>query len=70
MCGAYGFSVNDAKEVYDRFEVVNTLEDLKAALECQAWANEPGDNQPQPEPDFKNVLGVNPALGKGQVVCI
>ena len=31
MCGAYGFSVNDAKEVYDRFEVVNQLEDLKRA---------------------------------------
>jgi putative SOS response-associated peptidase YedK len=29
MCGAYGFSVKDAKQVYDRFEVVNTLEDLK-----------------------------------------
>ena len=25
MCGAYGFSVKDAKEVYDRFEVVNQL---------------------------------------------
>jgi putative SOS response-associated peptidase YedK len=29
MCGAYGFSVKDAKEVYDRFEVVNQLEDFK-----------------------------------------
>jgi hypothetical protein len=28
MCGAYGFSVKDAKEVYDRFEVVNALEVL------------------------------------------
>ena len=26
MCGAYGYSVKDAKEVYDRFEVTNTLE--------------------------------------------
>ena len=25
MCGAYGYSVKDAKEVYDRFEVTNTL---------------------------------------------
>jgi putative SOS response-associated peptidase YedK len=30
MCGAYGFSVKDAKEVNDRFSVVNTLEGLKA----------------------------------------
>jgi putative SOS response-associated peptidase YedK len=32
MCGAYGFSVKDAKDVYDRFEVVNTLEDLKPSF--------------------------------------
>jgi hypothetical protein len=25
MCGAYGFSVNNAKEVYDRFEIENIL---------------------------------------------
>jgi len=30
MCGAYGFSIQDAKEVYARFEVVNQLEDLHA----------------------------------------
>ena len=41
MCGAYGFSVNDAKEVYDRFEVVNTLEDLKAR-----WNVRPGQMNP------------------------
>jgi putative SOS response-associated peptidase YedK len=29
MCGAYGFSVKDAKEVYNRFDIVNTLNDLK-----------------------------------------
>ena len=70
MCGAYGFSVKDAKEVYDRFEVVNQLEDLKARWNVRPGTNEPGDNQPQPEPDFPYVLGVNPALGKRQDVCI
>ncbi len=29
MCGAYGFSVKDAKEVYDRFDIENTLENFK-----------------------------------------
>jgi putative SOS response-associated peptidase YedK len=29
MCGAYGFSIHDAKEVYERFQVVNPLEDLQ-----------------------------------------
>src|SRR5438105_11087824 len=30
MCGAYGNSAKDEKEVYDRFEVTNQLADYKA----------------------------------------
>jgi putative SOS response-associated peptidase YedK len=41
MCGAYGFSVKDAKEVYDRFEVVNKLEELKPR-----WNVRPGQMNP------------------------
>ena len=41
MCGAYGFSVKDAKEVYDRFEVVNRLEDCKPR-----WNLRPGQMNP------------------------
>jgi hypothetical protein len=26
MCGAYGFTVKDAREVYERFDIINTLE--------------------------------------------
>jgi putative SOS response-associated peptidase YedK len=29
MCGAYGFSIHDAKEVYEWFQVVNQIEDLQ-----------------------------------------
>jgi hypothetical protein len=29
MCGAYGFSVKDVDEVYNRFDIVNTLEDFR-----------------------------------------
>ena len=29
MCGAYGFSIHDAKEVYERFHIANQLEDLQ-----------------------------------------
>jgi hypothetical protein len=32
MCGAYGFSIHDAKDVYDRFAVVNQLDDLGLML--------------------------------------
>ncbi len=29
MCGAYGFSVKDAREVYERFDIINTLASYK-----------------------------------------
>jgi putative SOS response-associated peptidase YedK len=41
MCGAYGFSVNNAREVYGRFEIVNTLEGLKPR-----WNVRPGQMNP------------------------
>jgi putative SOS response-associated peptidase YedK len=41
MCGAYGFSVKDAKQVYDRFSVVNTLEGLQPR-----WNVRPGQMNP------------------------
>jgi putative SOS response-associated peptidase YedK len=41
MCGAYGFSVNNAREVYDRFAIVNTLEGLKPR-----WNVRPGQLNP------------------------
>jgi putative SOS response-associated peptidase YedK len=41
MCGAYGFSVTNAKEVYDRFEIENILEGLKPR-----WNVRPGQLNP------------------------
>jgi putative SOS response-associated peptidase YedK len=41
MCGAYGFSVKNAKEVYDRFAIQNTLFDLKPR-----WNVRPGQMNP------------------------
>jgi putative SOS response-associated peptidase YedK len=41
MCGAYGFSVNNAREVYDRFAIVNMLEGLKSC-----WNIRPGQMNP------------------------
>jgi putative SOS response-associated peptidase YedK len=41
MCGAYGFSVKKTQEVYDRFKVVNMLEDLKPR-----WNLRPGQLNP------------------------
>src|SRR5438270_635810 len=41
MYGAYGFSVKDAREVYDRFDIVNTLEYFKARYNLR-----PGEMNP------------------------
>ena len=41
MCGAYGFSIKNAKDVYDRFEVVNQLPDLQPR-----WNLRPGQMNP------------------------
>jgi putative SOS response-associated peptidase YedK len=41
MCGAYGFSVRNAKEVYNRFAIQNTLFDLKPR-----WNIRPGQMNP------------------------
>ncbi len=41
MCGAYGFSVKDAWEVYNRFDIVNTLEYFKPR-----WNIRPGQMNP------------------------
>ena len=70
MCGAYGFSVKDAKEVYDRFEVVNTLEDLKAR-----WNVRPGQMNPvitshSPNQISRMFWGLIPHWAKDKNVCI
>jgi putative SOS response-associated peptidase YedK len=41
MCGAYGFSIKNAKDMYDRFEIVNTLVNLKPR-----WNLRPGQMNP------------------------
>src|SRR5215213_9909842 len=42
MCGTYGFGVDDdLKQLYERFEVVNRLDDYKAS-----WAIKPGQMNP------------------------
>jgi putative SOS response-associated peptidase YedK len=41
MCGAYGLSIKNAKDVYDRLEIVNTLENLQPR-----WNLRPGQMNP------------------------
>ena len=41
MCGRYGFSVKNAKDVYERFDTYNELEDFKPR-----WNIAPGQQNP------------------------
>ncbi len=45
MCGAYGFSVKDAKEVYNRFDIENTLEDFKPRFNARPGQARMGSEQ-------------------------
>jgi putative SOS response-associated peptidase YedK len=64
MCGAYGFSVKDAWEVYNRFDIVNTLEYFKPR-----WNIRPGQMNPvitahSPNKIFRMFWGLNPHFAK------
>jgi len=41
MCGGYGLSVKNIKDVYDRFDIENTLENFKPR-----WNIRPGQFNP------------------------
>ena len=52
MCGAYGFSVKDAEEVYNRFDIENTLEDFKPRFNVRPGQMNPVITSHSPEPDI------------------
>src|SRR3954467_6658298 len=41
MCGAYGLSYTDKKDLYDRFNVVNDLADLRPRYNMHPWSTHP-----------------------------
>jgi putative SOS response-associated peptidase YedK len=48
MCGAYGFSIKDAKEVYNRFDIENTLENFKPRYNIRPGQMNPVDTSHSP----------------------
>ena len=64
MCGAYGFSVKDAKDVYDRFEVVNRLEDFKPRFNVRPGQFHPVITSHSPNQTSRMFWGLIPHWAK------
>jgi putative SOS response-associated peptidase YedK len=64
MCGSYGFSVKNAKDVYERFDTYNDLPDYKPR-----WNIKPGQESPiitrhSPDQISRMVWGLIPFWAK------
>jgi|ERR1700730_14182843 len=66
MCGAYGFSVNNAKAVYDRFEVVNQLPDLKPRFNLRPGQMNPVITAHSPNEISRMFWGLIPYFAKDE----
>jgi putative SOS response-associated peptidase YedK len=66
MCGAYGFSVKDAKEVYNRFEIVNTLEDFKTRFNVRPGQMNPVVTSQSPNKISRMFWGLLPHFAKDE----
>ena len=66
MCGAYGFSIHDAKEVYDRFAVVNRLDDLHARYNLRPGQLNPAITSHSPNRISRMFWGLIPHWAKDE----
>lgn len=66
MCGAYGFSVKDAKEVYNRFDIVNTLEDFKPRFNVRPGQMNPVITSHSPNKISRMFWGLIPHWAKDE----
>ena len=65
MCGAYGFSVKDVKEVYSRFGIQNTLFDFKPRFNIRPGQMNPVVTSHSPNQITRMFWGVNSTLRAG-----
>jgi putative SOS response-associated peptidase YedK len=66
MCGAYGFSVKDAKEVYNRFDIENTLEDFKPRFNVRPGQMNPVVTSQSPNKISRMFWGLLPHFAKDE----
>jgi putative SOS response-associated peptidase YedK len=66
MCGAYGFSVKDAKEVYNRFDIENTLDDFKPRFNVRPGQMNPVVTSHSPNKISRMFWGLLPYFAKDE----
>jgi putative SOS response-associated peptidase YedK len=66
MCGAYGFSVKDAKEVYNRFDIENTLDDFKPRFNVRPGQMNPVVTSHSPNKISRMFWGLLPHFAKDE----
>lgn len=66
MCGAYGFSVKDAKEVYNRFDIENTLDDFMPRFNVRPGQMNPVITSHSPNKISRMFWGLIPFWAKDQ----
>src|SRR3954453_9969696 len=66
MCGAYGFSIKNAQEVYDRFSVVNTLEDFAPRFNVRPGQMNPVITAHSPNKISRMFWGLLPHFAKDE----
>jgi putative SOS response-associated peptidase YedK len=67
MCGRYGFSINDAKEVYERFDIYNELADLTARYNIAPGQMNPVITSHSPNQISRMFWGLIPYWAKDNV---
>jgi putative SOS response-associated peptidase YedK len=66
MCGAYGFSIQDAKDVYARFSVANQLDDLHARYNLRPGQLNPVITRHSPNQISRMFWGLIPHWAKDE----
>jgi putative SOS response-associated peptidase YedK len=64
MCGRYGFSVKNAKDVYERFDTYNELEDFKPRYNIAPGQQNPVITKHSPNQISRMVWGLIPSWAK------
>jgi putative SOS response-associated peptidase YedK len=64
MCGSYGFSVKNAKDVYERFDIYNELPDFKPRYNIKPGQQNPVITKHSPNYISRMVWGLIPSWAK------
>lgn len=66
MCGAYGFNIKDAREVYTRFDIINTLDDYEPRYNLRPGQMNPVVTSHSPNRISRMFWGLLPHFAKDE----